>query len=239
MEDHTMSRFTKETKHDDYGNKGFPAPPEQMKEVDRYLETKGVKPEYVNKPNIHKFQQFKVMSWKLNETVDNGQASWPGSAYLVMQERAKEYFYGEIRLCEMPGQPISTIRATVGSELCMLHGPDTSIMLKDFYVKSIKVEVPDTDPFMWRNGHIELDPEQVKDDLRNTIWVLTFRYTSVELIKDIKQRYLYQDMINSKGWGKDNEDRTLALPPSNDKLQNLHDSKGKIRTTIKSKKDDL
>ena len=32
----------------DHGNEGFPAPPEQVRQVDQYLQTKGVKPEYVD-----------------------------------------------------------------------------------------------------------------------------------------------------------------------------------------------
>ena len=182
------------------------------------------------KPEVHKFQQLKVMSWKLFETEDNGTVPRYNED---LMPHPIGHFYGEMKICEMPGQPVSAIRATVGSELCLLHGPDTSILLKDFYVKDIQIQVkhPDreySNPFMWNDkGQLVPDEGQMLDDLRNTIWIMTFRYTSVELAsKPIQDTQFIP--VEGAGWGNENKDGTKRLPdPLRDKIMELQDSAAK------------
>lgn len=164
---------------------------------------------HTGKPKIIKFQQFKVMSWNLFDVKDNG--TIPRSD---IRPHPIDYFYGEMKICEMPGQPVNTIRATVGSELCLLHGPDTSILLKDFYIKQIQIETHNG--YYHAEDYLHWDKEvknevRILDDLRNLIWIMTFRYTGVEIASKPVQEAQF-DMVKGAGWGEENKDGTTILP---------------------------
>lgn len=165
---------------------------------------------------ILKFQQFKVMSWTLFAVKDEGVEPTP-RGYMIDLDK-KRTFKGELKICEMPGQPINSIKATVGSQLCLLHGPDCSILLKDFYVMNIETRISGYarddygDPFSWNaSGHLQPDQEKMLDDLQNTIWVMEFRYTGVEIAKRPIQESQF-NVLPGAGWGKDNKDGTKIIP---------------------------
>lgn len=203
------------------------------------------------KPKPIKFQQFKVMSWTLFAVKDDGldNQGFPAGRYQLDQDRLRT-FKGELKICEMPGQPIHSIRATVGSELCLLHGPDCSILLKDFYVTNIETRVSGSgrdeygDPFNWSaQGHLEPDEGKMLDDLRNTIWVMDFHYTGVEIAKRTIQESQF-NVLPGAGWGEDNKDGTKIIPkdvsdsPLWNKLVDIHNDVVKTERKFKNNERD-
>jgi hypothetical protein len=94
---------------DDHGNEGFPAPPEQMKQVDLYLETKGVKPEYVDHTAVTKGQsKVKIFEDRNKDVVEdqynqflvqnNGKIKTQGAQFQMTNETmAIALYYEEVK----------------------------------------------------------------------------------------------------------------------------------------------